>query len=164
MVHFMCGPGQVISPRFQSQYSQWRCKGYLDTLSNFPLFNKTQAPIPQALIHQTWMQVADGSHLSPSLRISSIEESHFTQDHVLSQMLTGQYKSIKDWSLYLSLGQLCRTISLPNSSMFPGTLVQDFVMTSFCVQSHFIQFLYSCWSREHFLTRFLYTNVCIKVS
>lgn len=66
--------------------------------------------------------------------------------------------------LTLSLGQLCRAISLPNTSMLPGTLVQAFVMTSFCIQSSFTQFIFfnSCGTREHFLARLLHTNVYIQ--
>ena len=113
------------------------------------------------------MQVADGSLLSPSLRISSIEENHLAQDHALSQMLTGQCRSIKAWSLCLGLGQLYATISLPNTSMLPGRLGQAFLMTSFssfCIQSSFTQFFFlnSCGLREHFLARLLHTNVYIQ--
>lgn len=111
-------------PRFIFPPSPWDCRGYFDTLSTCPVFITNQALIPQSLIYQSWVLVADSSQSSPSLGIvlywgkSPHPESHNpSQDSTC--LLNGQYKTIKVLATLPQLRTVLQVIQALKSFMGP---------------------------------------------
>lgn len=132
--------------------------------SSYPLFTKTQAPTLRSLIHHVWIHVADGSQLSPFLRIflcwrksPQSGSCPFPDDDFSVQI----YRGLVTLSQFRSTLQSCLT------SMLPGTLTgprfyYGYITTQFLFVSNPVKCLYRCWPREHFLANFPHTNVYIR--